>query len=128
MPSPKSGKACSLTDPTAPKEVHDADVADPGEVSKAQAEAAQTNKGKYAPQEVKPAGEVEPEELDWIEIELVDQEDKPVPCERFELKKGEEVVTSGTLDSDGFVRVEGIKKGSYDLCFPRLHKDGWEKA
>lgn len=126
MASPKSGKGGSPVGPQAPKEVHDADSADPGEVSEMKLKAAETKKGKYAPVETKPP---KPKGKSWIEIELVDEEDQPVPGEPYEITLPDgESVASGTLDEKGFARVEGIEPGTCKVTFPKLDKEAWEKA
>jgi type VI secretion system secreted protein VgrG len=134
MPSPKSGKAGSPVTPTDPKEAKEADKANPGEVEKAKAEQRQTKAGKYGSVKTKPfkpgdsAGDKEEKKKkSWIEIELVDEEDKPVPgmAYRITLPDGE-TVAEGTLDEKGLARVEGIEPGSCKVTFPTLDKDAWE--
>jgi type VI secretion system secreted protein VgrG len=65
----------------------------------------------------------------WIEIELVDEDGKPVPGEAYKvtLPDGETVAT-GTLDEKGFARIEGIDPGTCKITFPNLDKDSWAKA
>ena len=48
MASPKSGKGGSAVAPAEPTAAHDADVADPGEVSELKIAAQEIAKGKYA--------------------------------------------------------------------------------
>jgi type VI secretion system secreted protein VgrG len=130
MPSPKSGAAASLTAPSVPKEATDADVADPGEASKIQGEEAKLNKGKLAEQKAppfKPPSEDEPkDELTFIEIELVDDDGKPVANERYEITLPDKSVKSGTLDDKGFARVEEIKPGTCKVTFPERPGQVWE--
>lgn len=68
----------------------------------------------------------EPKETTWIEIELVNEADQPVPSERYEIKKGDEVIKKGTLDANGHARVTGLEPGSCEICFPDLDKEAWE--
>lgn len=62
----------------------------------------------------------EPEEEHWIEIELVDDEGKPLAGERYfvELPDGSSI--SGSTDSQGRARVEGVDPGTAKVSFPDL--------
>src|SRR5919108_1993680 len=62
---------------------------------------------------------------DWVEMEMVDHDDKPVPDVRFKLTtaNGREIV--GRLDSNGHARIEGVRPGSCTLTFPDLPPDAW---
>ena len=129
--SPKSVKSASVVAPVAPAEVQEADVADPGEAAEmkaAQVEAqnstpTQAKVKAFKPKESEPGEEVE---TVWIEIELVGEDDKPIPGEAYRLTMPDETVKDGTLDENGFVRVEGIEPGSVKVTFPNLDKDAWE--
>ena len=129
--NPKSGKSGSAVTPAAPKKAKDADKADPGEVSQVKATQRATNSGKYASAKAPPFQKPPPEEakkLSWIEIELVDEDDKPVPGETYEITLSDGTVASGSLDEKGFARVDGIEPGTCKVTFPRLDKDAWKKA
>lgn len=135
MASPKSGKAASAVAPEAPTAAHDADSADPGEVSKAKAEALTRPNSKYAPTKVKPfkpaqpAGTGDPgEEPTWIEIVLKDEDGNVIPGEPFEIEMPDGSVHSGTLDQDGFARVDGIEPGTCKVHFPERCNDAWAKG
>lgn len=76
-----------------------------------------------------PTDEEEKEKKSWIEIELVDEEDNPVPGEKYKVTLPDgKTVAEGTLDEKGFARVEGIDPGTCKITFPNLDKDAWEKA
>jgi len=140
----KSGKAGTLVSPTAPKEAQEADVADPGEVAELKlAQRAQGN-GKYGTVKIvpftpPPPGEhggaaalassaVATEEVKtvWIEIELVGEDDKPIPGQRYAVILPDGKVAEGTLDQHGWARVEGFETGNCKINFPDLDKDAWE--
>src|ERR1043166_3740373 len=130
MPSPKSGTAGSAVAPTDPVEAQEADQADPGEVEKVKAEQIRTQTGKYGSAKNKgrkPRDDGTEKNKDqkksWVERELVDKRNKPVPGEpyRVTLPDGEKVVT-GTLDEKGFARVEDIDPGTCKVTFPRLDR------
>src|SRR5262245_36502975 len=127
MPSPKSGHAGSAVSPADPQKAEEADKADPGEVEDVKAEQRKTQAGKYGSVKFKPYKK-EPKRKSWIEIELVDEEDQPVPGEKYKITLPDETVAEGTLDDKGFARVDGIEPGSCKITFPELDKDAWEKA
>ena len=136
----KSGKAGRAVPPAAPPKAEGADVADPGKVAEIKAEQAKTQSGKYGTQPVKPhkppaEGEQETqqqegeaqEKTSWIEIELVGEDDEPIPGEKYRITLPDDTVAEGTLDEKGFARVEGFEKGTCKVCFPELDKEAWEK-
>jgi len=143
----KSGNAGRPVPPAAPDRPDDADVADPGKVAEIKAEQQETKSGKYGSEKVKPfkppqaggvataTGEQTAEQLkeeekrtSWIEIELVDEEDEPIPGEKYEVTLPDGSVAQGTLDEKGFARVEGFETGDKPckVCFPNLDKDAWK--
>src|SRR5205807_1326774 len=117
MPSPKSGSAGSAVSPTDPAEAQEADQADPGKVEEIKAEQRQTQTGKYGSVKGKPLKAPETEEekekkKSWIEIKLLDEDNEPVPGERYQITLPDgETVAEGTLDEKGFARVEGFEPG-----------------
>ncbi len=129
----KSGKACNVVPPAAPDKAEDADKADPGEVEQTKAEQRKTQSGKYGSEKVKPykppqTKEEKKQKTSWIEIEMVDEENQPVPgmVYRITLPDGE-TVAEGTLDDKGFARVDGIEPGNCQITFPDLDQDAWQK-
>ncbi len=130
MPSPKSGKAGKAINPAKPTVALEADVADPGEIAELKSQQTQSKEGKYGSEEVKPHKEEETdEELHWIEIELVGEDDEPISGEKYKITLPDGSVASGTLDQKGCARVEGIKDaGDCQITFPDLDKEAWEPA
>ena len=134
MPSPKSGKAGSAVAPADPKAAEEADVADPGEVEEIKAEQRQTKSGKYGTEKVKAHQPPETKEEkakkpSWIEIKMVDEEDKPVSGKAYRITLPDgETVAEGTLDDAGFARIEGIEPGTCKITFPDLDENAWKKA
>lgn len=129
----KSGSAGSPVSPAAPDAAEDADVADPGKMAEIKAEQKQTKTGKYGSVQVKPHNptEEEIEEKSWIEIELfevVEEEEIPVPGERYKITLPDDSVAESTLDDKGFARIEGIEPGECKITFPELDGKEWEKA
>jgi hypothetical protein len=132
----KKGKSLTPVTPATPDSAEDADDADPGAVAEIKAEQIKTKSGKYGSEKVKPFKAPEPDEAEdedeqtsWIEVELVDMEDNPVPGEAYEITLADgETVASGTLDENGLARVDGTEPGTCKITFPNLDKDAWEPA
>lgn len=139
---PMSGSAGNAVTPTAPKTPEEADEADPGKIAEVKARQKNEGKGKYG---VVPATRFkqnsaaaasqqaseensEEEKVAWVEIELVDDDDNPIPSERYEITLPDGTVASGTLDGDGKARVEGFDPGQCKVTFPGLDRDAWESA
>lgn len=120
----------NLVSPVAATDAEDADRADPGEVAEIKARQREIKSGKYGAAKVKPFKPVNDEEkkTTWIEIELIDEDDNPVPSERYEVELPDGSVARGTLDHRGFARIEGIEPGTCRISFPDLDQDAWEKA
>lgn len=133
MPSPKSGNAGSAVAPAATVKPEQSDQANPGAVEKTKAEQRQTKTGKYGKAKVtahKPPKEKEPQKgkPGWIEIELMDENGKPVAGQGYCVTLPDGSVTTGTLDPDGFARVEGFEPGSCKVTFPDLDERDWKPA
>lgn len=116
--NPKSGTAGNAVSPVGPAKPEEADVAEPGEMVRYEAE---------EPEPHNPTEE-EKEEKSWIEIELVDEEEEPVPGEKYKITLPDGKVAQGTLDEKGFARVDGIEPGTCQITFPDLDKEAWEPA
>ena len=128
---PKDGKAIKPVAPAEPDPAEDADIADPGKMAEIKAEQEENKEGKYGSEQVKPykppeEDEAEAEEKTWIEIKLVDSQDNPFPSEKYEIILPDDSVATGTLDGDGFARLEGIVPGTCRITFPDRDKDVWE--
>lgn len=63
----------------------------------------------------------------WIEIELVGEDDQPIPWERYEITLPDRAVRSGFLDHAGKARVDNIPEGGQCLVsFPDLDTAAWD--
>jgi type VI secretion system secreted protein VgrG len=121
----------SVVGPTEATDAEEADDADPGEIAEVKAKQKEQGTGKYGAAKSTPYKAPPPEEaeeLTWIEIELIDEDDKPVPGERYQIEVADGRVIRGTLDNKGFARVEGLKPGDCKVTFLKLDKDAWEPA
>ena len=131
----KTGKGGQAVKPVEPKKAEEADVADPGTQEKIKAEQVKQQKGKYGSKPVKSHKPAQTEEekkkkKSWIEIELVGEDDKPIPGEKYRITLPDGSEAKGTLDQNGFARVEGFEKGNgkCQVCFPERDKNVWEKV
>jgi len=133
---PTPGKAGTAVAPTDPEDPEEADKADPGKVAEIKAKQKMERTGKYSGISAAPfkLEEDDPEEdkddeekKSWIEIELKDEEDNPIPGEKYEIEIPDGRKAKGTLDENGYARVEGFEEGECKVTFPNLDKDAWEK-
>ena len=77
-----------------------------------------------------PAGEpVQPcnKPKHWIEIELLDEYDKPVAGEAYKIKLPSGEINKGYLDDKGCARLDGIPEaGTCDVSFTNKDGDDWQ--
>jgi type VI secretion system secreted protein VgrG len=64
----------------------------------------------------------------WIEIQLVDEDGKPVAGEPYRVTLPDGTVADGTLDNKGFARIDHIDPGSCQVTFPNMDQEAWEQA
>jgi type VI secretion system secreted protein VgrG len=130
-----SGTAGSLVSPAAPDAAQDADDAQPGSQGQMTTQDVQRPAGDYGSVKVKPhkpaSGDSAPDQqkkTHWIEIKLVDEDGKPVPGEEYQIVLPDGgTAASGTLDENGFARVDGIEDpGSCKITFPKRDKQSWK--
>ena len=63
----------------------------------------------------------------WIEIQLLDENGKGVPGERYAVTLPDgSTIADGTLDDKGFARVDNIDPGTCKVTFPNLDKEAWD--
>jgi len=72
------------------------------------------------------AGTTEGETFSWIELELKDDDDQPVPFARYLVIPPDDRPREGFLDQHGFARVNGIPPGSCKIRFPDFDGRSWE--
>lgn len=66
-----------------------------------------------------------PAETSWIEIELVDEAERPVAGERYEIITPDGKKREGVTDANGRARISSIQPGNCQIKFPRLDSDAW---
>jgi len=108
-----------------------ADDAVPGQVTTATAPGAQTTPTKLDSVPVKPfkpptSKEDKKVKTHWIEIQLLDEENDPVPGEPYQITLPDNTVAEGSLDEKGLARVDGIPAGNCQITFPKRDKDAWQ--
>jgi len=128
MPDPKDGEAGTAIEPLAAEEPTEADEADPGKTAEFKAQQRERGEGKYGSTPERPFEPLEDEEGSWIEIELVGEDDEPVPGARYRIELPDGSFASGSLDENGVARVEGFEAGTCKICFPDLDEEAWEEA
>jgi len=52
--------------------------------------------------------------LHWIEIELIGEDNKPIPHEKYKVKLPDGVEKEGTLDQNGWAQIESQSAGDWD--------------
>jgi uncharacterized Zn-binding protein involved in type VI secretion len=65
---------------------------------------------------------------DFIELELVDEQGRPMANERYLVTASDGGVRAGRLDSKGFARIEGVAPGTCKVQFPDRHAGDWGRA
>lgn len=138
-----SGSPGSAVSPSVPELADDADHADPGRMDELKKEQLKRQAGKYGkPQDVpfKPAPppayvlsaspavagmapprqEPAPPPRHYIEIKMLDMNGNPVPGERYRVTVPDGRVAEGTLDENGYARVEGFDPGQCKIEFPDM--------
>ena len=67
-----------------------------------------------------------PKKKTWIAIELVGEDNKPIPGVAYRIVLTDGTKQEGTLDEHGSARVDGIDPGTCVVTFPDLDKDAWQ--
>jgi hypothetical protein len=61
----------------------------------------------------------------WIEIQLIGEDDQPIPNAKYVLTLPGGATKTGTLDANGCARVDGIPAGTCKISFPDLDQEAW---
>ena len=63
----------------------------------------------------------------WIEIELLGEDDSPVPWEEYVAVPAQGPPIKGYLNAQGWARIDGLPAdGTCQVGFPRLDIDAWQ--
>ena len=72
---------------------------------------------------------LEPDEVigkpDAPGVELIGEDDGPIPSEAYRIELPDGTVRTGRLDSQGRARVHGIDPGNCVVTFPELDEAAW---
>jgi type VI secretion system secreted protein VgrG len=131
-----SGSSASCVPPLSPTAARDAIQAQAGAmaasaaagtITPASLSLAKLSAASNAPTHNAKAPENE-EKKSWIEIELFDDEKAPVAGEPYRVTLADgTTVADGTLDEQGFARVDHIDPGTCKVTFPNLDKEMWDR-
>ena len=61
----------------------------------------------------------------WIEVQVLDMENNPVPHVRYEIRLSGGIILSGSTDRAGLARYDGIPSGECEISLPDFDKDAW---
>jgi hypothetical protein len=64
----------------------------------------------------------------WIEVQLLDQDQNPVPNAKYRLRLPDASISDGNLNDQGMVRIDGIIAGQCDISFPDIDGREWTPA
>jgi len=67
-------------------------------------------------------------QLAWLEIELVDQDNKPIAGEIYRVTLPSGAFREGALDGSGRARLEAIDPGACKVTFPAMDGRDWKRA
>lgn len=62
----------------------------------------------------------------WIEIQLMGEDDRPVPHEPYEITLPDGSCQKDCLNNEGFARIADIPPGECKVIFPRIDQNDWE--
>lgn len=137
--SPMPGMPGTLVPPSSPMEADIADNADPGSKApsyKSQRRAmtkqqqAAFNAPSYKPKPKSSQGS-QPEDKkkqSWVEIKLKDEQGNAVPGEKYRITLPDgSTLAEGTLDENGYAKVDGIDPGNCKITFPNRDGRSWKK-
>jgi hypothetical protein len=71
------------------------------------------------------ADEAAPEEMTFLAIELKDEAGKPVPHARYVVTLPDGSTREGTLNANGYARVDNVIPGQCQVTFPELDGQSW---
>ncbi len=126
------GMPGTLVPPLDPEEAEIADNADPGSKSPTyknqRAQIPHPKIPTFTQPTHKPKAPKNEKKTSWIEIKLVDENNKPVPGKRYRVTLADgKTLAEGTTDEKGFARVSNIDPGTCKVTFPEIDKSGWKK-
>ena len=64
----------------------------------------------------------------WISIQLIGEDDSPIPNEKYSVTLPGGKVLTGTLDANGIASIKNIPSGVCSVSFPDLDQEAWAVA
>jgi hypothetical protein len=64
----------------------------------------------------------------WIEIRLVDQDNVPIPGQKYRVTLPDATIVRGVLDTNGRAYFGSIVPGPCQVCFPDIDAREWKPA
>jgi type VI secretion system secreted protein VgrG len=122
----------TIVPPIEPEKAEIADNADPGsKMPNYKTQRKEVPKSKipsFVNPSHKPKSPNNKDKKSWVEIELMDEDNKPVPGVRYRVTLPDgNTLAEGTLDEKGFAKVSNIDPGNCKVTFPELDKSNWKK-
>ncbi|MCP4248479.1 MAG: type VI secretion system tip protein VgrG, partial [bacterium] len=127
---PVTAPTAKATSPAKPEDPAQADSSKPGKDTRYDGA---EEMAEAEPLEEVPGQEFEPAEEEevvtsWIEIELVDEADRPVAGEYFEILAPDgKTLYKGSLDANGQAHRTVRGQGECQISFPNLDMEAWER-
>lgn len=83
---------------------------------------------KYTQPSARPPHSKRKPDKTWLEVELLDQYDQPVPNQAYEIYKSDgTLVSSGRLNALGKAHISDLEPDDYKVSFTELDKDAFGK-
>ena len=113
--------------PSPPPEALEADSAEAGEIASASPSSVNPQSEGTDSAQVPGMGTGDDDENDvhQVWVKLQDEEENPVPNERFQIRFSDGSVQSGTTDDEGKGGFEHVPDGDCEVNFPRIHRTEW---
>jgi type VI secretion system secreted protein VgrG len=137
--APLSGVPGSLVPPLSPADAQEAVKADPGAMAQSDGGSSATAPLRLSGVNIRrsaasgapmhdPNAEENEKKKHWIEIDLVNEAGVPVAGEPYLITLPDgTTVADGTLDQEGWARVDNIDPGTCKVTFPNLDQEAWER-
>ncbi len=70
---------------------------------------------------------ISPEKKHWIAIELVDDDNRPVPGENYRIKLPDGTEIEDSLNDKGRAKITGLDPGTCKVSFPNRDAKDWKR-
>lgn len=76
--------------------------------------------------EVEPAADTSPLEKEWVEVVVLDEDDRPVPLVDYEIRLSDGRVRTGRTDINGLIYYDGLPGGTCELVLLDRDESTWD--